>query len=115
MHMKAALLMGNPCDEEEDNLALLCCQGTEGELLLLSRLPGEDEVELVWDEQSTHLRDLKVTLGASRLRVELPADAEEPFSAALLSADLADALADLDDAEAALRIILEGTGTLVME
>jgi hypothetical protein len=115
MHMNAALLMGNPCDEEEDDLALLCCQGAAGELLLLSRAPGEEEIEVVWDEDATLAHGIKVTLSAERLLVELPADAEAPFSAALLSADLTDALVDLDEAEAALRVILEGTGTLVME
>jgi hypothetical protein len=113
--MKAALLMGNPCDEEEDDLALLCCQGTAGELLLLSRAPGEEDIEVVWDEDATQVRDIKVTLSAHRLLVALPADAEAPFSAVLLSADLTDALVDLDEAEQALRVILEGTGTLVME
>ena len=115
MHMKAALLMGNPCDEEEDDLALLCCQGTDGEMLLLSRAPGEDDVELVWDEQSILVRDFKVTLSESRLTIDLPADAEAPFANVQLTADLEDAVADLDDAEAALRVILEGTGTFVQE
>ncbi|WP_426149661.1 hypothetical protein [Pseudomonas sp. DC3000-4b1] len=115
MHMNAALLMGNPCDEEEDDLALLCCQGTEGEMLLLSRAPDEDEVELVWDEQAIGVRGLKVTLSAERLWVELPADAEAPFSAAVIRVNLADALADLDDAHAALEVILNGRGTLVRE
>jgi len=115
MHMKAALLMGNPCDEEEDNLALFCCQGTEGEMLLLSRAPGEDDVELVWDEQAVAVRDFRVTLSASRLWVDLPADTEAPFSAVRLSADLTDALVDLEDVQAALQVILQGTGTLVME
>jgi hypothetical protein len=113
--MKAALLMGNPCDEEEGDLALLCCQGTGGEVLLLSRAPGEDDIEVVWEEDAVLVRDIKVTLGVQRLLVEFPADAEAPFSAALLSADLTDALLDLDEAEQALRVILEGTGTLVME
>lgn len=115
MHMNAALLMGNPCDEEEDDLALLCCQGAAGEMLLLSRAPGEAAIEVVWNDDATLVKGIKVTLSAQRLQVALPADAEAPFCAALLSADLGDALVDLDEAEAALRVILEGTGTLIME
>ena len=115
MQMKAALLVGNPRDEEEDDLALLCCQGPNGETLLLSRAPDEEDVEVIWDEDVTLVQGLKVTLGARRLLIAFPADAQAPFSDDLFEADLSGALVDTEEVEQALRVILQGTGTLVME
>ncbi|MBD1551347.1 hypothetical protein [Pseudomonas typographi] len=115
MHMTAALLMGNPCDEEEDNLALLACQGTDGRMFLMSRYPGEAEIDMAFDEdEPVGVRDIKVMLAAGTLEVAVAAADADLFGGDMLLhiTHQSDA-SDLGDLEAALRVILDGTGTLV--
>lgn len=114
MHMTAALLMGNPCDEEEDNLALLACQGDDGRMFLMSRYPGEADVDIAFDEdEPAGVRDIKVTLTATLLKVELAAaDADLFYGDMLLEIAHQSDEADLAELRAALEIILDGTGTL---
>jgi hypothetical protein len=116
MQLTAVELIANPCDEEEDNMALLCCLAVSGETLLLTRFPDEDEVALSLDveEEPYLLRDLKVTLDAQVLRIEVAAGDRE----ALRGDDLLEVLhgtdaADLPEVLATLRNILAGTGVLV--
>ena len=66
-------LIATPCDEEEDNMARLCCHGNNGEMFMLSRYPDEDEVELTWDYEPSTLDGLKVTLSDTTLVIELAA------------------------------------------
>jgi len=46
MKITAPLLLANPCDEEEENLATVCCFSTQGDMFLMSRYPDEDELEI---------------------------------------------------------------------
>lgn len=50
MQLITTNLIANPCDEEEDNMAMLCCHSAKGEMFILARYPDEDEVELTWDK-----------------------------------------------------------------
>ena len=73
LQLKTDALMVTPCDDEEDNMAMLCCHGKNGEMFMLTRYPDEDEVELTWDYEPSTLDGLKVTLSATTLLVELAA------------------------------------------
>jgi hypothetical protein len=39
MKMTTDSFIYNPCDEEEDDMALACCHATNGDLFLLARFP----------------------------------------------------------------------------
>jgi hypothetical protein len=105
-------LMATPCDEEEDNMAMLCCHGTHGEMFMLTRYPDEDEVELTWDYEPSTLDELKVTLGDTTLLVELAAgDADALGGKDTLEITHATAASDLAEVEETLQNILKGTGT----
>ena len=73
MQLITTNLIANPCDEEEDNMAMLCCHSAKGEMFILARYPDEDEVELTWDDEPSTLEGLKVTLSDSTLLIELAA------------------------------------------
>ena len=73
LQLKTDALMATPCDDEEDNMAMLCCHGKNGEMFMLTRYPDEDEVELTWDYEPSTLDGLKVTLGDTTLLIELAA------------------------------------------
>ncbi|POD81409.1 hypothetical protein BKM17_01960 [Pseudomonas syringae group genomosp. 3] len=79
MQIKTAALIVNACDDEYDNMALLCCHGEGGDLFSLTRFPDENEVEItVGDDTSHTVSSLKVTLDAQRLLVQIdPADAAQ--------------------------------------
>ncbi len=112
--MNTAHLIVNPCDEEEDNMAMLCCHGTEGEMFMLSRYPDEEEVELTWDYEPSTLDGLKITLSATTLRVELAAgDADALGGKDHLEITHATAASDLAEVEETLQKILAGTGTFI--
>ena len=116
MRMTANLLMANPCDEEEDDMALLCCHGAGGEMFLMTRFPDEEEVEITLGEEPYLLRDIKVTLGAQRLLVEVAAADDQVFGGDdVLEIEHSSDAADLAEARAALEILLAGVGTLVVE
>ena len=116
MQMTTALLMANPCDDEEDNMAMLCCHSDKGEMFLMSRYPDEDELEITLDDEPSSLDGVKVTLSPTRLLIEVaPGDADvlngSDHLEILHSAD-ADELAEI---EQTLKNILEGTGTYISE
>ncbi|UFH50936.1 hypothetical protein [Pseudomonas sp. KNUC1026] len=114
MQITAALLMGNPCDEEEDNLALLACQATDGRMFLMSRYPGEDEVDIAFDEdEPVGVQGLSVSLSATSLEIEVQAEDADLFGGDLrLQITHASDAADLDELEEALKVILQGAGQL---
>ena len=112
--MNTAHLIVNPCDEEEDNMAMLCCHGTEGEMFMLSRYPDEEEVELTWDYEPSTLDGLKITLSATTLLIELAAgDADALGGKDHLEIIHATAASDLAEVEETLQKILAGTGTFI--
>ena len=116
MQMTTALLMANPCDDEEDNMAMLCCHSDKGEMFLMSRYPDEDELEITLDDEPSTLDGVKVTLSPTRLLIEVaPGDADvlngSDHLEILHSAD-ADELAEI---EQTLKNILDGTGTYISE
>ncbi|WP_122741716.1 hypothetical protein [Pseudomonas sp. PS01301] len=113
MRMTASLLMANPRDEEEDDMALLCCHGSEGEMFLMTRFPDEEELEITLGEEPYLLRDLKVTLSANRLLVEVAAADADVFGGDdLLEIEHASDAAELAEIGETLRILLAGVGTL---
>ena len=116
MQMTTALLMANPCDDEEDNMAMLCCHSDKGEMFLMSRYPDEDELEITLDDEPSSLDGVKVTLSPTRLLIEVaPGDTDvlngSDHLEILHSAD-ADKLAEI---EQTLKNILDGTGTYISE
>lgn len=105
-------LIATPCDEEEDNMAMLCCHGNNGEMFMLSRYPDEDEVELTWDYEPSTLDGLKVTLSDTTLVIELAAgDADALGGKDHLRINHTTAASDLAEVEETLQNILKGTGT----
>ena len=116
MKLSSALIFANPCDEEEDNLATLGSNSSQGELFIMSRYPEEDEIDLLLDEEGDTLRDIKVTLSNSRLLIETAPGATDLFVGDdVLEIALDGAMGDLDEVEQALKVILQGTGTFVCE
>ncbi|SDU93056.1 hypothetical protein [Pseudomonas mucidolens] len=114
MQLTTAHLIVNPCDDEEDNMAMLCCHGENGEMFMLTRYPDEDEVELTWDYEPSTLDGLKVTLSASTLLIELAAgDADALGGKDHLQISHATAESDLAEVEQTLQNILTGTGSYI--
>ena len=114
LQLKTDALMATPCDEEEDNMAMLCCHGKNGEMFMLCRYPDEDEVELTWDYEPSTLDGLKVTLSATTLLVELAAgDTDALGGKDQLEITHANAASDLAEVEETLQNILKGTGTFI--
>lgn len=113
LQLKTDALMVTPCDEEEDNMAMLCCHGKGGEMFMPTRYPDEDEVELTWDYEPSTLDGLKVTLSDTTLLIELAAgDADALGGKDQLQITHATAASDLTEVEQTLQNILNGTGTL---
>lgn len=113
LQLKTDALMVTPCDEEEDNMAMLCCHGKGGEMFMLTRYPDEDEMELTWDYEPSTLDGLKVTLSDTTLLIELAAgDADALGGKDQLQITHATAASDLTEVEQTLQNILNGTGTL---
>jgi hypothetical protein len=114
--MTTDLLIVNPCDEEEDNLAMLCCTSAEGEMFLMSRFPDEDELEIIFHDKPSALNGVKVTLSPDRLLIEIAAadadvlDGEDSLEI-LHSTDAQ----DLAEVEETLQNILKGTGTYISQ
>jgi hypothetical protein len=81
MHMTTDSFIYNPCDEEEDDMALACCHGSStGDLFLLARFPDEDEVDITFRDDTIHVEDnITVTLSATRLLVEIDASDANPL------------------------------------
>lgn len=116
MKLKSSFVFANPRDDEEDNVANFGCDCGGGVLFSLSRLPGQDDVDLFLGDDDDSLRDFKVTLGAAQVRIETAPGATDLFKGdEVLEIDLSGAFIDLDEARAALQVILDGTGTFVSE
>ncbi|MBF8731971.1 MULTISPECIES: hypothetical protein [Pseudomonas] len=116
MQLKTALLFATPCDEEEDNMATLCCHSDKGQMFLLTRYPDEDTVDLTLDDEPSTLDGLKVTLSANRLLIEVAAgDRDALKGSEQLEILLTSPGTDLEEVELTLRNILDGTGTYVSE
>ncbi|MDO9346227.1 hypothetical protein [Pseudomonas pergaminensis] len=114
MQLTTAHLIATPCDDEEDNMAMLCCHSDKGEMFMLTRYPDENEVELTWDYEPSTLDGLKVTLSATRLLVEIAAaDADALKGDDHLDITHHTAASDLAEVEQTLQNILKGTGTYV--
>jgi hypothetical protein len=118
MQMTTDSFIYNPCDEEEDDMALACCHGSStGDLFLLARFPDEDEVDITFRDDTIHVEDnITVTLSATRLLVEIDASDAKPLGGdtayEITHSTPANELVELD---ATLRIILKDVGTYVSQ
>ena len=116
MQMTTDLLIVNPCDEEEDNLAMLCCTSAEGEMFLMSRFPDEDELEIIFHDKPSALNGVKVTLSPTRLLIEIAAaDADALNGDDSLEITHSTDAQDLAEVEETLQNILKGTGTYISQ
>ena len=116
MQINTALLFATPCDDEEDNMATLCCHSDKGQMFLLTRYPDEDTVDLTLDDEPSTLDGLKVTLSAQRLLIEVATGDRDALKGdEALEIVLTSAGTDLEEVELTLRNILDGTGTFVSE
>ena len=116
MQMTTALLIANPCDDEEDNMAMLCCHSDKGEMFLITRYPDEDEVEITLDDEPLALDGLKITLSPTRLLIEVAPDDADVLNDSdhleIIHSSDADELVEI---EQTLKNILTGTGTYISE
>ncbi|ROM70429.1 hypothetical protein BK653_00635 [Pseudomonas brassicacearum] len=116
MKMTTALLIANPCDEEEDNMAMLCCHSAQGEMFLMTRYPDEDELEITLDGEPSTLDGVKVTLSPTLLKIEIAAaDADALNGDDVLEISHNSDAADLAEVELTLQNILRGTGTYISQ
>ncbi|MDD0975312.1 hypothetical protein [Pseudomonas fontis] len=116
MQLNTALLMATPCDDEEDNMATLCFHSEKGHMFVMTRYPDEDRVDITLDDEYAPVENLKVTLSASRLLVEVtPQDADVFGGDDHLEITLTSTGTDLAEVEETLQNILKGTGTYVSE
>lgn len=116
MQMTTDLLIVNPCDDEEDNLAMLCCTSADGELFLMSRFPDEDELEIIFQDKPSALDGVKVTLSPDRLLIEIAATDTDALNGedSLEIIHNTDAC-DLAEVEETLQNILKGIGTYISQ
>ena len=116
MQMTTDHLLANPCDDEEDNMAMLCCHTDQGEMFLMTRYPDEDELEITLDDEPSTLDGVKVTLSPTRLLIEIGAgDTDVLKGDDVLEISHNTAAADLAEVEETLQNILKGTGTYISE
>ncbi|MBV7571002.1 hypothetical protein [Pseudomonas sp. PDM27] len=116
MKMKTALLIVNPCDDEEDDMAMLCCHSEQGEMFLMSRYPDEDELEITLDGEPSTLEGVKVTLSPSLLKIEIAAaDADALNGDDVLEITFDADMTDMAEVEETLQNILKGTGTYISQ
>ncbi|MBA1381228.1 hypothetical protein [Pseudomonas brassicacearum] len=116
MKMTTALLIANPCDDEEDNMAMLCCHSAQGEMFLMTRYPDEDELEIALDGEPSTLEGVKVTLSPTLLKIEIAAaDADALNGDDVLEIIHDTDAADLAEVELTLQNILKGTGTYISQ
>lgn len=112
MKMTTAHLIANPCDDEEDNLAMLCCHSDKGDMFLMTRYPDEDELEITLDGEPSTLDGVKVTLSDKTLLIEIAAADADAFNGDdHLEITHNMAASDLDEVDLTLRNILDGIGT----
>jgi hypothetical protein len=116
MQMTTALLIANPCDDEEDNMAMLCCHSLQGEMFLMTRYPDEDDLEIALDGEPSTLDGVKVTLSPTLLKIEVAAaDADVLNGDDVLEISHDTDEADLAEVELTLQNILRGVGTYVRQ
>lgn len=116
MKMTTALLIANPCDEEEDNMAMLCCHSNQGDMFLMTRYPDEDELEITLDGEPSTLEGVKVTLSPTLLKVEIAAaDADALNGDDVLEITYDANVTDMAEVELTLQNILKGTGTYLSQ
>jgi hypothetical protein len=116
MQMTTALLIANPCDEEEDNMAMLCCHSNQGDMFLMTRYPDEDELEITLDGEPSTLEGLKVTLSRTLLKIEIAAaDADALNGDDVLEITYDANVTDMAEVELTLQNILKGTGTYISQ
>ncbi len=116
MQMTTTLLIANPCDDEEDNMAMLCCHSAQGEMFLMTRYPDEDELEIALDGEPSTLDGVKVTLSPTRLLIEIAAaDADALNGDDVLEITHDTDAADMAEVELTLQNILKGTGTYISQ
>ena len=117
MKITAPHLLAYPSDDEEENLATVCCHSTQGDMFLMSRYPDEDELEIsLGDNDPSSLEGVKVTLSAGRLLIEVAADDIDAFNGEdHLEIFFDENLTDTIELEQTLTLILDGTGTYVSE
>lgn len=114
MKMTTAYLIANPCDDEEDNMAMLCCHSDKGEMFLMTRYPDEDELEITLDGEPSTLEGVKVTLSETLLKIEIAAtDADVLNGDDVLEITHGTDASELAEVEQTLQNILEGTGTFI--
>lgn len=115
MYMSTHTLIATPCDEEEDNLASLCCHIADDNVyVILARYPDDDEVVISFEDDDYSVEIVRVTLSPTLLRIEI-ADTdvfEEENFLEITHATDADNLADV---EQTLQNILGGTGKYVRQ
>jgi len=116
MQMTTALLIVNPCDDEEDNMAMLCCHSDQGDMFLMTRYPDEDALDITLDGEPSTLDGVKVTLSPTRLLIEIAAGDADALNGddSLEIIHNTDA-SDLAEVEETLQNILKGTGTYISE
>lgn len=116
MQIKTALLLANPCDDENDDMALLCCHDEQQQLFSLARFPDEDEIEITVGDDTIYVSNLKASLSATRMLVEVSAEDAPGLGGETRYEILHGASADdLPEVQETLRIILDGVGTYVCE
>jgi hypothetical protein len=116
MKMTTDLLIANPCDDEEDNMAMLCCHSAQGDMFLMSRYPDEDELEITLDGEPSTLDGVKVTLGPTLLKIEIAAaDADALNGDDVLEITYNPDVTDVAEVELTLQNILKGTGTFISQ
>lgn len=116
MQMTTALLIVNPCDDEEDNMAMLCCHSDQGDMFLMTRYPDEDALDITLDGEPSTLDGVKVTLSPTRLLIEIAAaDADALNGDDSLEIIHNTDASDLLEVEETLQNILKGTGTYISQ
>jgi hypothetical protein len=117
MHIKTASFIVNPCDDEYDDMALLCCHAENGDLFSLTRFPDEQDIEITVGDDKVHkVSQLKVTFSAERLLIELePADGKALEGHSLYEISHSMAASELQEVEETLVVILGGVGDYVSE
>ncbi|MBJ2350358.1 MULTISPECIES: hypothetical protein [Pseudomonas] len=116
MKMTTDLLIANPCDDEEDNMAMLCCHSAQGDMFLMSRYPDEDELEITLDGEPSTLDGVKVTLSPTLLKIEIAAaDADALNGDDVLEITYNPDVTDMAEVELTLQNILKGTGTYISQ
>jgi hypothetical protein len=116
MQIKTALLLANPCDDENDDMALLCCHDENNELFSLARFPDEEEVEITVCDDTAYVSSLTVSVSDTKLVVEISAEDAQALGGdtryEILHSTSGD---DLTEVRETLRIILANVGTYTSE